>query len=717
MPAAWTGVNNACYSLAYFLRLIDSCNKFQVYNVAILGGTLIGEMAVQFGNLNAIRRGKELFYCFSEVKSKLFFSVGEDHLCNTLNFLQIDTLVCTEDENRFFTSYLPPQNGPFRLISEQNLLRLHSSYRFLSHFMQTFGPQVPTVTGDVSTGISPIKSQIPSTFQSEFDNTQNNCLDDQPGPSSKNDDLESDGRHLVNVGSKTGYSVEPFSDDVPQETSDSSCNENKKVASLSSEEMSPELLSDINEIRRFYSSELNYDRDGSALQNVTIDKMVERLSRFMWYLKNVKKVDPKFSYCADAEIVQQFSNYMMDSRSVKAVTCSRYISAFINVLKVPSVSSQIKDLTDSVDKVRAIQRQLERLARRDKVDDLAKQPALEKVVYSELLELCRELKWEVSEKTGLDQARSCMNLCLLLLYCSANPGRVKEYISLRIYGGQNSDECRNQNFLCFNQDGTVILYEDAYKTRLTYGPNRTDLTPLTFLTYYLKLYCTKMRNLLLGGKEHDFLFVNLRGDPFTHASYTNYVSSFFEKYFSMKLTTVDLRKAVVNHFLTLPGSSDPALRESFATLMKHSVRTQKRFYDERPLAQKKSKALDMLSSTVSRSLDEDGVLILSDEDEEGNIEYLPIPGDFVALVASNSTEKCPEVFIGKVLRLSEDHKTAYLAEYSETEPAKFKLSAGKSFKEAVNALIYPIDLVYLHSNGIYELRTPKIDIHRQVHKQ
>lgn len=691
--------------------MIDSCNNFQVYNIAILGGTLIGEMAVQFGNLNAIRRGKELFYCFSEVKSKLFFSVGEDHLCNTLNFLQIETLVCTEDENRFFNSYLPPQNGPFRLISEDNLLRLHSSYRFLSHFMQTFGPHVPTVTGDISTGISPIKSQIPWTFQSEFDNTQ-------PGPSSKKDDLEkSDGRHLVNVGSQTGHSVEPLSDDVAQENSDSSCNENQKVASLSNEEMSPELLSDINEIRRFYSSELNYDRDGSALQNVTIDKMVERLSRFLWYLRNVKKVDPKFSYCADAEVVQQFSNYMMDSRSVKAVTCSRYISAFINVLKVPSVSSQIKDLTDSVDKVRAIQRQLERLARRDKVDDIAKKPAIEKVVYSELLELCRELKWEVSEKTGLDQARSCMNLCLLLLYCSANPGRVKEYISLRLYGGQNSDECRNQNFLCFNQDGTVVLYEDAYKTRLTYGPNRTDLTPLTFLTYYLELYRTKMRKLLLGGKEHDFVFVNSRGDPFTHASYTNYVSSLFEKYFSMKLTTVDLRKAVVTHFLNLPESGDPALRESFATLMKHSVRTQKRFYDERPLVQKKSKALDMLSSTVSRSLDEDGVLILSDEDEEGNIEYLPILGDFVALVASNSTEKCPEVFIGKVLRLSGDHKTAYLAEYSETEPAKFKLSAGKSFKEAVNALIYPIDLVYLHSNGIYELRTPKIDIHRQVHKQ
>ena len=163
------------------------------------------------------------------------------------------------------------------------------------------------------------------------------------------------------------------------------------------------------------------------------------------------------------------------------------------------------------------------------------------------------------------------------------------------------------------------MYEDVYKTRLTYGPNRKDLTPLTFLTYYLKLYCTKMRNLLLGGKEHDFLFINSRGNSFTHASYTNYVSSLFKKYFSMKLTTVDLRKAVVKHFLTLPESNDPALRETPATLIKHSVRMQKPFYDEHALAQKKSKALDMLSSTVSRSYDKDGVLILSNEDEERNI--------------------------------------------------------------------------------------------------
>ena len=86
-------------------------------------------------------------------------------------------------------------------------------------------------------------------------------------------------------------------------------------------------------------------------------------------------------------------------------------------------------------------------------------------------------------------------------------------------------------------------------------------------------------------------------------------------------------------------------------------------------------------------------------------------------MASDSTRSRPKCFLAKLLRLSEDHKTAFLAEFSEMEDGKFKLNAGKCFREALNAVIYPVDVVYLHSNGLYELRTSKIDIHNQVHKQ
>ena len=60
--------------------------------------------------------------------------------------------------------------------------------------------------------------------------------------------------------------------------------------------------------------------------------------------------------------------------------------------------------------------------------------------------------------------------------------------------------------------------------------------------------------------------------------------------------------------------------------MKHLVGTQKHYYDERPLARKKSKALDLLGSVASRNLGEGPVEILSDEGEELNIKDLPAPG-------------------------------------------------------------------------------------------
>ena len=272
--------------------------------------------------------------------------------------------------------------------------------------------------------------------------------------------------------------------------------------------MSPRLHSELTEIRKFYTGDLNFDREGGPLQTSTLNKMLERLGLFLWFLKNVKSLEPTLKYCEDPPLVQEFVKYMMDKRGVKAVTCSRYITSFISTNKVPLQSRASQESSDlssvNSEKIREIQRQLERLSRKDRVDELAKKPQVEKVVYSELLELCREFRWEVTEKTGVSQARSCMDLCLLLLYCSANPGRVKEYVTLRIFNDQNEEQSKDQNFLCFNQDGSVVLIEDAYKTRSTYGPNCTDLTPLTFLTYYLDLYHTKMRTRLLSGKEHDY---------------------------------------------------------------------------------------------------------------------------------------------------------------------------------------------------------------------
>lgn len=64
------------------------------------------------------------------------------------------------------------------------------------------------------------------------------------------------------------------------------------------------------------------------------------------------------------------------------------------------------------------------------------------------------------------------------------------------------------------------------------------------------------------GNAQDFLFLAKSGTPFSASSYFN-TSALFEKHFSVKLTTNDLRKCVVDYFLSLPVSGDYALRYFF----------------------------------------------------------------------------------------------------------------------------------------------------------
>jgi len=55
---------------------------------------------------------------------------------------------------------------------------------------------------------------------------------------------------------------------------------------------------------------------------------------------------------------------------------------------------------------------------------------------------------------------------------------------------------------------------------------------------------------------------------------------------------VHLLKVVVDYFPLIPGSGYFSLKESFATLMKHSVRTQEKYSDEGLLAPKKERAIN-----------------------------------------------------------------------------------------------------------------------------
>ena len=76
--------------------------------------------------------------------------------------------------------------------------------------------------------------------------------------------------------------------------------------------MSPSLHCELTKVREFYSLQINCNREGNALQKVTIDEMMERVSALLWFLKNVKGIDSPLIHCGDAQLVQKFVHYIMD---------------------------------------------------------------------------------------------------------------------------------------------------------------------------------------------------------------------------------------------------------------------------------------------------------------------------------------------------------------------------------------------------------------------
>ena len=86
--------------------------------------------------------------------------------------------------------------------------------------------------------------------------------------------------------------------------------------------MSPSLHCELTKVQEFYSLQINCNREGNALQKVTIDEMMERVSALLWFLKNVKGIDSPLIHCGDAQLVQKFVHYMMDRRGTKPITCT-----------------------------------------------------------------------------------------------------------------------------------------------------------------------------------------------------------------------------------------------------------------------------------------------------------------------------------------------------------------------------------------------------------
>jgi hypothetical protein len=241
------------------------------------------------------------------------------------------------------------------------------------------------------------------------------------------------------------------------------------------------------------------------------------------------------------------------------------------------------------------------------------------------------------------------------------------------------------------------------------------------LAYYLKLYLKKQVSLLIG-KSQNYSFVSYRSEAFlSSAPFSKYVSDIFQCEVSIRAGTTALRHAILTYFNLRDESKDESLRESFVTLMKHSVRYQKTSYDDQSYEERTKLGRKFMHKKISNGVfSEEEVCILNEAkvaDDDTSVEIPIRVNNVCCLLDLISTPQDIRIFVAKVARFLADRTEVYLM-HLEKQPDSnnmYTFRPGDIWKESCKSLVYPVDIVYNSSENAYELRMTKQAIYRSVH--
>ena len=496
-------------------------------------------------------------------------------------------------------------------------------------------------------------------------------------------------------------------------------------------DLMPRVQADLSKFRTYWKKAIVADRTSPPLANSTMAKIIERVSQFFWYCKNVKQLIPTFELVEDIALVEQFVDFLQADSKRSMGTVALIIQALIHVAKFNNRSNFFNfDEIPSIRKLRNIQAGLLRLYERGrKMANPNQTKGKIKLFWTEILDIVRKLinTYESFDGNKVEEGRLLHDITLTLMLVSASPNRNIDYMKLILVDRRfDDDDKMNDEFMPENQcdanyliltfDGQVIIRDYVYKTAKDYGSSDLPITDIEYLKEYLFLFIDKGRQRIMMDNTHDFLFMKTNGEPFNLSSeFSYYLGCVFGRY-GRRLTTVDLRRSLVT-FVLEHEEANEELRKSLASLMKHSVRHQENTYCIKNFGERKSAALKFLSESTGKYL---GFINHNDEngtkEEDCSIELYPDPGNIVALVAADSTERFPKIFLAKLLQYKDKGTTAVLGELELTEGSSkcYRLKPGSCWTESTKALVWPIDTAYVEKGEYYRLRTSLKDIHKSV---
>ena len=494
----------------------------------------------------------------------------------------------------------------------------------------------------------------------------------------------------------------------------------------------PGVVKRLSEMKEFFQTDFNSKRRQSKISDVTWAKTLERLVIFLAYCSRTLERDMRLELVEDMNIVESFIKHIKQSRRVKNNTAAAYVTCFIKAAKFLRANENRSnyDAVESISDLRALQNQL---MREHAVLESTKGPEKRRLFWPQLQELTRSLHQQFEDEIDdlQQKARLHMNFTLLLLF-AINPGRAKEFRTLRIVRDIPESEIdllvrklpSGENFMVFGKNGVTRLVEKGYKTVKRYGSNVIEISEFDFVDFHLKRYVERSRpKLVPRGCMHDFFFVNKRGSPFkSPGSFSSYLAKIFRENLGFHCTMNEMRHALVENFRSSKESSDVQLAESLARVCKHSLRTQIKVYDQRSQQERTKRALYYLNQSAVNAIVDDapGTSYNADDESDdslGEESYPPAPGEICALIPADARAATSEIFLAKVLKYSSDGQTVRLAWLQQVEgkPNHYKFQVGHSaWEEKISSLIYPLDVSYNRNEGSYELRSPKEEIYQQL---
>ena len=221
-------------------------------------------------------------------------------------------------------------------------------------------------------------------------------------------------------------------------------------------------------------------------------------------------------------------------------------------------------------------------------------------MYSHILETVRNLREKVEEDQGCSDGEKYVctlhDFVLICLYLISMCGRSKELYSLQMFDERKEgspfqfDFRIDCNVLVYHRDQrTITIYENDFKTVRTHGPSKFVIDQSMWILPYLKKYIA-LRESLLRGKSHKY--------SFTSSFFSNYLAGLFKREVNVRAGMNKMRHAMVTFVMSLPESESLKLRESLASLMRHSLKHQQQTYCDISWQDQTSLSRDLLNKSV-----------------------------------------------------------------------------------------------------------------------